>query len=165
MPPPMTLADLDISPERKIIERVVAILRAEAQLADVFNPIRALENASREAFLSYGVFTMTVQAFAVKAEDHPSKRSTSKLSVLVSVFLPNEQGEEDSAFVGLDLGSFLRSKLWGLAVTSGGATYTFATTEFAHLTPLIGRNGATRILSYRANFETDIDPIEGDFTA
>ena len=100
-------------------------------------------------------------------EDHPSQRSTVKLGLLISAFVPNEQTEEDSTLYGLDLGSYIRSLLWGLAVNPPvpGVNLTFATTSFVQLTPLISVDGATKIVSYHAIFEYDLDPRENDFTA
>jgi len=164
--PTLTLADLPKSAERKILEKVLAALKAEEQLSDVFRPIRLLENPTRAAFINYGAYTLAVQSFAVKLVDNPSKRATIEFGVMVSAYLPNEQTEQDSKLVGLDLGSYLRSILWGLAVLGdSGEEISFATTDFRALTPLIGANGNTRILSYLATFQTDIDPTTGDFTA
>lgn len=156
-----------VSPEKQITTQVLALLRADVNLTGLFSPIRLLENPTRDAFLSYGVNTLTIQPFNVKAVDHPSGRSTSLLGLMISAFVPNEQGEEDSTLFGLDLGSYLRSLLWGYAVNppSPGVNLTFATTEFRQLTPLIGEHGATKILSYQAIFETDIDPRANDFSA
>jgi len=167
MPPPLTLADLPKSPERKILDAVALKLRADDLLADVFKPIRVLENPARESFLSFGVGTMSVQPYQVKPADKPSQRSTVFFGVMISAFLAKEQTEEDSDLVGLDLGSYLRSLLWGLAVEDSAypSPITFATTEFRALTPLIVADMATRILSYQAIFETDVDPAEGDFSA
>jgi hypothetical protein len=160
-----TLADLPASPERRIFDAVVAIIRSDAILPTVFKPIAAVESVTREAFANYGVFSAVIQPVSVKQEDHPSQRSTSMFGVVLSFFLPNEQTEEDSALVGLDLGSYLRAILWGLAVTVSNVQITFATTEFKALTPLLGIGGATRILSYQATFETDVDPVTGNFSA
>jgi hypothetical protein len=163
--PPLTLADLPESPERLIYDAVVALIRADTLLSDVFKPIRALETTTREAFLNYGVFSAVIQPVAIRNDDRPSQRSTDHFGIMLSFYLPNEQTEEDTASVGLDLGSYIRKMLWGLAVQDGmGGTYTFATTDFKALTPLIGINGATRILSFVATFETDVDPVTGGFS-
>lgn len=165
--PPLTLADLDKSPERYILEAVATKLRGNTLLADCFKPIRVLENPTREAFLNFGVGTLSIQPYQVTPTDKPSQRSTVHFGVMISAFLASEQREEDSDLVGLDLGSHLRVLLWGLAVThpSYPSPISFATTEFRPLTPLIVNETATRILSYQAIFETDVDPVQGDFSA
>jgi len=165
--PTKTLADLPESPEAKILRSVLGTLRGDSQLTDVFSPIRKLENPTREAFLTFADFSMSVQPYQVKPDDHPSKRSTVHFGVLISAYLPREQGEEESDLVWLNLGSYLRSVLWGLAVEDPDfpSPITFATSEFRYLTPLIVQDRGTRILSYQAIFETDLDPLEGTFSA
>jgi len=164
---PLTLADLPVSPERKLLAAIVALLRSLPQLTDVFKPIIVVESPTREAFINLAARTMAVQPVQVKESPMPSKRSVDKFGVMISAFLPPEATERSSDLVGLDLGNYLRQQLWGLAVTDPDypSPISFATTEFRQLTPLVVTGSNIRILSYQATFETDIDPVAGDFSA
>jgi hypothetical protein len=163
----LSLADLATSPEALILAGVVAKLRADTLLSDVFHPIRIIETPTRQAFQNYGVYSFAIQPFNVRPVDRPSRRSTSFLGIMLSAFLPIEETAEDSRLLSLNIGNHLRKILWGLAVKdpSSSAIFSFATTEFKQLTPLIGSDGGTRILSYQAIFETDVDPVDGDFSS
>ncbi len=158
-----SLEDLQKSPERMIVEAAAAILHGDEILADVFKPIRILDTPSREAFLSYGVNSMVIQPISLKAEDHPSGRTTSFLGVLISAYLAPEPREEESELQSLDLGNHLRKLFWGTDLQSAGDALTYATTAIKLMPPLSGVNGSTRILSYLLTFETDVDPKTGLF--
>lgn len=158
-----TLADLAKSPERRLLEAAVALVKAD-EILSFFTPIRLVEAASVTAMLSWGSGTLVIQPVKVKPEDHPSDRSTSKFTVWISAYLPGEPREEDSKLEGLDLLNHLRKIFWGTALQELAGPISFATTEISLLTPLVGVKGSTRILTYQVVFETDIDPKAGDFT-
>lgn len=158
-----SLEDLQRSPERLIVEAAAAILRGDEIMAAVFKPIRILDTPSKEAFLSYGADEIAIQPVSVKAEDHPSGRTTTFLGVLVSAYLAPEPREEESELASLDLGNHLRKLFWGTDLKVAGDALTFATTAIKMMPTFAGTNGSTRILSYLLTFETDVDPKTGLF--
>lgn len=160
-----SLTDLQKSIERYILEAYAALVRADAIMAAVFNPIRIVDSPTREAFLSYPVRTLSIQPYQVRLEDFPSSRQTTHIGIMTSAFMSSENQEKDSVLLSLDLGNHLRKLAW----TQGGAfvhptlvgiSLTFATVIFSQLTPIVPKEGV-RILSYRTIYETDIDPVTG----
>lgn len=166
--PPITPGTLAKSPERKVFEAYVEHLRDDETIAALFDPILAVETPTLKAFLSYGTGSMAVQPVPPKPDDHPSSRSTSRLAVHISAYLPPEQREENSECVGLDLGGYLRKITWGLTLADpdnlDGVMMNFATTSFRQLPSIMPADGATRILTYEVVFELDVDPTTNDFS-
>lgn len=166
-PNPAALSGLSKGPERYIVEAYAALVLADAVLAAAFSPIRIVDSPTREAFLSYPVYQMSIQPYQVALTDFPSNREKSLTGIVASCYLPDENPGSDSPLLSLDLGNHFRK----IAFTRGGALphpvtagvwLTFATVTFSMLTPLIPREGV-RILSYRTIYETDIVPTTGLF--
>lgn len=166
--PPYTLADLDESPEAKILAAYAEVVRADPLLADCFKPILVVETTGRDGLLAYGVGTLMLHPVAVRKEDFPMGRETVLVSIAATAFLKAEETEENSDLVGLNLGNHFR-KLGFLNQQlddpdNAGFHMTLATIDFSVLTPLLTTTGV-RILTYRTVYETDITPSTGAFAS
>ncbi len=160
-----TLADVPESVESRITRLFLGKIREDAYFSAVFDPIRLVENPTREALASYSNYSMVVQTFTVKPSDNPSKRQTFEQSIVLSFYLPEEQTSEDSDLYWLRLYNKVRIFSYGLQVLVDPATseqMNFATTRVEPLQPLQPLGTATVILSYAVIFETDIDPTTGN---
>lgn len=166
MPPPLTLADLAKSAERKIVEAYAAIVKADTLIADVFKPIILIETANPKDVNDLMSYSIAIGPAQIDKTDFPSSREKILVPILVAAFLPSEQTSEDSAFVGLDLGNHLRKLAWNNQTLANAAPpptwMTFATVDFTQLTPLLTTEGV-KILRYRTVYETDIEPKTGAF--
>lgn len=167
-PPPYTLADLDTSPEAKIVAAYAAVVRADPLLADVFRPILVVETAGREGLGAYGVRTLMLHPVQVRKEDFPMGREKLLVAIAASAFLAAEETEENSDLVGLNLGNHFRMLAFANQQLpdpdDAGMNMTLATVDFSVLTPLLTTKGV-RILTYRTVYETDIEPVTGEFTS
>lgn len=160
----VTLASLlTDGPEVRLLKAAAEIVKADPILS-WFQPILIVEVASVKAMLAWGSGTLVIQPVTVKPADKPSRRSTSFFSIWISAYLPGESREEDSKLEGTNLLNVVRKLFWGEALREASTPISFATTEVAMLTPLVGVSGSTRILTYQVTVETDIDPRVGDFT-
>ena len=161
----MAAPSLPQGPETKIARAFLATLKGDELFARSWTPIVLVESPSIEALNSFAAGSCSVAIAGVKPSDHPSKRQTSLLQLLVSFYLPRENTSVDSACPGLDWMNYLRKLAWGLVEANpsvGGAAMNFATTTVVPLTPLVSTEGVM-IHSNRVTFETDVDPTQGDF--
>ncbi len=154
---------LDESPESKIVKAFFALIRNDAKLAAAFQPILLVETITREQFKNVGAWTMTVSPMAatplrLRPQEHPSRRETVFVPIMVSSFLPPEQSTQDSKLHGLDIGNHIRK----IINANQGIADTFENASYAPLTPLYVDETGVRVLSGQATYEIDIDPETGD---
>lgn len=164
----LTFADLPKSPERLIMEAYAAVVRADPLVSDIFRPITVVEDPGRDAAKVWGARALVIQPWQLGKEDWPSSRETLRIGIATSAFLPMEESSEpNSKFVGLDLGNHFRKLTYAnqtlINPTPSPVRMTFATVDFRTLVALIVEGKGIRILTYRAVYETDIDPRTGEF--
>src|SRR5262249_9141249 len=143
------------SPERRIAEGFLAKLRGDELFSRTWSPIVLVESPTIEAMNAFAAGTCSVGVGGAKPVDRPSKRQTSLVSFLVSLYMAKEETSIDSECPGLDWMSYVRSLAWGLVLddVNSGAHMAFATTTVVPLTPLLTLEGVM-IQSYRVTFET-----------
>ena len=162
-----SLNDLPESPEAKIVRNFFRVLKEDSRIAGRFKTIRLVELPRTTAVPQFDFNTLIVCPSAVVPRDHPMRRQTTRVQILVGFFVPWESTDRDSDLIGLNLLNLVRIVVWENielkdTIADPDKVITFATAELEpeRLIPMPA--SGSRVIWGTVTLETDIDPLTGE---